>query len=72
VTVGPRSGFLIYAGVQPIDTAGPMQAFATADEETGGAAYRIVVSRLYPGLAKFAGGLQVMGSPLPGGRTIPA
>ena len=59
--------FLIYDGVQPIDLAGPMQAFATADEETGGASYEIVVSSIYPGLVQFAGGLQVMGLPLPSG-----
>jgi transcriptional regulator GlxA family with amidase domain len=58
---------LIYEGVQPIDVAGPMQAFATADEETGGTSYRIVAASLYPGLVGFAGGLQVMGARLPRG-----
>ncbi len=59
--------FLIYEGVQPIDVAGPLQAFATADEEAGGTSYRIVVSSIYPGLVPFAGGLQVMSVPLPRG-----
>jgi transcriptional regulator GlxA family with amidase domain len=59
--------FLIYDGVQPIDVAGPMQAFATADEETGGTSYRIVVGSIQPGLVQLAGGLQVMGMKLPRG-----
>jgi transcriptional regulator GlxA family with amidase domain len=35
---------LIYEGAQPIDIAGPLQAFATANEEAGGEAYRMKVA----------------------------
>jgi len=36
--------FLLFDGFQPIDLAGPWQAFATANEEMGALAYRLVTT----------------------------
>jgi transcriptional regulator GlxA family with amidase domain len=36
--------FLLFDGFQPIDLAGPWQAFATANEEVGALAYRLVTT----------------------------
>jgi transcriptional regulator GlxA family with amidase domain len=54
-----------YEGVQPIDLAGPMQAFNTADEESGGRAYRVKVASTRRCALSLAGGLPVLVSGLP-------
>src|SRR5437660_6613819 len=51
---------LAYNGAQPIDIAGPLQAFATANEETGREAYRVRVAALRGGALHLAGGLRVL------------
>ena len=55
----------VYPGVQPIDLAGPMQAFTTADEEIGGGAYRVRVAATKRGTVQLAGGLPVLASAPP-------
>jgi transcriptional regulator GlxA family with amidase domain len=55
----------IYPGVQPIDLAGPMQAFITADEEMGGGAYRVRTASTQRSAIQLAGGLPVLASSLP-------
>src|SRR5262249_20758331 len=56
---------LAYDGAQPIDIAGPLQAFATANEEAGGEAYRVKVAALRGGALDLAGGLRGLGAPPP-------
>jgi transcriptional regulator GlxA family with amidase domain len=56
---------LVYPQAQPIDIAGPMQAFTTADEEAGGHAYRVRVAALRRGAVPLAGGVSVLASSLP-------
>jgi len=51
---------LTYAGAQPIDIAGPLQAFATANEEAGRDAYRVRVAAVGGGALTLAGGLRVL------------
>src|SRR5262245_42077576 len=51
---------LTYDGAQPIDIAGPLQAFATANEEASGEAYRVKVAGVRRGPLELAGGLQVL------------
>ena len=38
---------LAYDGVQPIDIAGPLQAFTTANEVAGRDAYRVSVAAVH-------------------------
>jgi transcriptional regulator GlxA family with amidase domain len=62
----PKSVLIIvYPQSQPIDIAGPMQAFATADEEVGGDSYCVRVAALRRGVIPLAGGLPVLASGLP-------
>src|SRR5262245_63409616 len=56
---------LVYDGAQPIDIAGPLQAFATANEEAGGEAYRVKVAAVRGGALTLAGGLRVLVEPSP-------
>src|SRR5262245_46608947 len=51
---------LVYDGAQPIDVAGPLQAFATANEEAGGKAYRLKVAAVRRGTLDLTGGLRVL------------
>jgi len=51
---------LAYAGAQPIDIAGPLQAFATANEEAGRDAYRVRVAAVGGVALTLAGGLRVL------------
>lgn len=51
---------LAYDGAQPIDIAGPLQAFATANEEAGRDAYRLSVAAIHRGALNLAGGLRVL------------
>jgi transcriptional regulator GlxA family with amidase domain len=57
-----RRDILIFAydGVQPIDLAGPLQAFTTANEVAGGDAYRVSVVAIRAGTLSLAGGLRVL------------
>lgn len=57
--------FLVYPGVQPIDLAGPMQAFTTADEEVGGNLYNVRVGAPRSGSLTLAGGLTIVAAALP-------
>jgi len=56
---------LVYPQAQPIDIAGPLQAFATADDEVGGGAYEVRVTALDRGSVTLAGGLTISASALP-------
>src|SRR5689334_23622637 len=56
---------LVYDGAQPIDIAGPLQAFATASEEAGGEAYRVKVAAVHRGALDLTGGLRVLVEPPP-------
>jgi transcriptional regulator GlxA family with amidase domain len=56
---------LVYDGAQPIDIAGPLQAFTTANEEAGGEAYRVKVAAVRRGTLDLAGGLRVLVAPPP-------
>src|SRR3954447_26339089 len=56
---------LVYDGAQPVDIAGPLQAFATANEEAGGEAYRVKVAAVRRGALDLTGGLRVLGAPPP-------
>ncbi|HEY7661940.1 MAG TPA: helix-turn-helix domain-containing protein [Xanthobacteraceae bacterium] len=49
-----------YAGAQPIDIAGPLQAFTTANEVAGRAAYKVRVAAVGGGVLDLAGGLRVL------------
>src|SRR5215469_15129789 len=51
---------LSYAGAQPIDIAGPLQAFATANEAAGRDAYRVRVVAVGGAALTLAGGLRVL------------
>jgi transcriptional regulator GlxA family with amidase domain len=51
---------LVYDGAQPIDIAGPLQAFATANEEASGEAYRVKVAAVRRGALDLTGGLRVL------------
>jgi len=51
---------LVYAGAQPIDIAGPLQAFATANEAAGRDAYRVRVAAVGCAALTLAGGLRVL------------
>ncbi|HJP67347.1 MAG TPA: GlxA family transcriptional regulator [Sphingomicrobium sp.] len=51
---------LAVEGAQPIDVAGPLQAFSTANEEAGGEAYRVTVASLHPGALTLSGGLEIV------------
>jgi transcriptional regulator GlxA family with amidase domain len=51
---------LAYDGAQPIDIAGPLQAFATANEVAGREAYRVKVAAVRGGALSLAGGLRVL------------
>jgi len=59
---------LAYDDAQPIDIAGPLQAFATANEEAGGEAYRVSVAAFHGGALTLAGGLPVLAARLPRSR----
>ncbi|WP_347557432.1 helix-turn-helix domain-containing protein [Robbsia sp. KACC 23696] len=50
----------VYAGAQPIDIAGPLQTFETANKEAGGEAYRCSVLSQHGGPIRLEGGLTVM------------
>jgi transcriptional regulator GlxA family with amidase domain len=56
---------LAYDGAQPIDIAGPLQAFTTANEEASGEAYRVKVAAVRRGALDLAGGLRVLVGPPP-------
>jgi transcriptional regulator GlxA family with amidase domain len=56
---------LAYDGAQPIDIAGPLQAFATANEEAGRDAYQVSVAAVRRGAFDLAGGLRVLVAPSP-------
>ena len=56
---------LVYDGAQPIDIAGPLQAFTTANEEARGEAYRVKVAAVRRGTLDLAGGLRVLVAPPP-------
>jgi transcriptional regulator GlxA family with amidase domain len=56
---------LAYDGAQPIDIAGPLQAFTTANEEASGDAYRVKVAAVRRGALDLAGGLRVLVGPPP-------
>ena len=56
---------LVYPQAQPIDIAGPLQAFATADDEVGGGAYEVRVTAFDRGSVTLAGGLTISASALP-------
>jgi transcriptional regulator GlxA family with amidase domain len=56
---------LIYDDAQPIDIAGPLQAFMTANEEAGGQAYRVKVAAVRHGGLDLTGGLRVLVAPPP-------
>src|SRR5215467_5660078 len=56
---------LVYDGAQPIDVAGPLQAFATANEAAGGEAYRVKVAAIRRGTLDLTGGLRVLVEPPP-------
>ena len=51
---------LAYDGAQPIDIAGPLQAFVTANEAAGRDAYRVRVVGRVGATLKLAGGLRVL------------
>jgi transcriptional regulator GlxA family with amidase domain len=51
---------LVYDGAQPIDIAGPLQAFATANEEARGEAYRVKVAAVHRRALDLTGGLRVL------------
>jgi transcriptional regulator GlxA family with amidase domain len=51
---------LAYPGAQPIDIAGPLQAFATANEEAGRDTYRVRVAAVGGAALTLAGGLRVL------------
>jgi transcriptional regulator GlxA family with amidase domain len=51
---------LAYDGAQPIDIAGPLQAFATANEAAGREAYRIAVAAVGGDTLGLAGGLRIV------------
>lgn len=54
-----------YDQAQLLDIAGPAQAFAFANEESGAAHYRIKVGALVPGLAVTSSGLPLLAQALP-------
>ena len=56
---------LTYDGAQPIDIAGPLQAFATANEEAGVEAYRVNVAAVGRTALDLTGGLRVLVEPPP-------
>ena len=56
---------LVYDGAQPIDIAGPLQAFATANEEAGGETYRVKVAAVGRRALDLTGGLRVLVTPPP-------
>jgi transcriptional regulator GlxA family with amidase domain len=65
-----RVTILAYPGAQPIDIAGPLQAFVTADEEVGGGAYRVETLALPLALAgagavMLSGGLPILAASAP-------
>ena len=51
--------FLVFDGFQPIDLAGPWQAFATANEEVGVPAYRLVTVALKDAVTTADGALKI-------------
>jgi transcriptional regulator GlxA family with amidase domain len=55
---------LAYEGAQPIDVAGPLQAFATANEVAGREAYQVKVAARRGGTLSLAGGLRVLAEKL--------
>jgi transcriptional regulator GlxA family with amidase domain len=58
---------LAYPGAQPIDIAGPLQAFATASEEAGRDAYRLRVATAAGAGLTLAGGLRILAEKPPRG-----
>ncbi len=56
---------LLYPGTQPIDVSGPLQAFTTANEESGMDAYRVRLASLTPGPVVLHGGMPVLAAALP-------
>lgn len=56
---------LAYPGMQPIDLAGPFQAFTSADEEMGGGYYRLRVAAEAAGPVLLQGGLPIVATALP-------
>ncbi len=59
--------FLAYPGVQPLDLAGPYQAFTSANEEAGSEQYRPCVAAEAPGAIPLQGGLPVVATAIPDG-----
>lgn len=51
--------FLLFDGFQPIDLAGPWQAFATANEEMGAPAYRLITAGQQEGVTSADGALKI-------------
>ena len=58
-----RIVFFVYDGAQPIDVAGPLQTFETADKEVGGQTYRCSVVSHQGGPVRLEGGLSVLTEP---------
>jgi transcriptional regulator GlxA family with amidase domain len=56
---------LAYPGMQPIDLAGPFQAFTSADEEAGGGQYRLRIAAETPGVVPMQGGLPIVATAIP-------
>ncbi|WP_424814477.1 GlxA family transcriptional regulator [Roseococcus sp. YIM B11640] len=56
---------LAYPGMQPIDLAGPFQAFTAADEEAGGGQYHLRVAAERAGMVAMQGGLPIVAEPIP-------
>lgn len=56
---------LAYPGLQPIDLAGPYQAFTSADEEAGGGQYRLRVAAEAAGPVPMQGGLPILATAIP-------
>lgn len=54
----------VYEDAQPIDISGPLQAFATADEELGGNGYLCSIVSLQGGPIRLHGGMTVLAAPL--------
>ena len=54
----------LYDGAQPIDVAGPMQTFDTANEEAGGSAYKCRAVSYRGGSIRLQGGLSVLTEPV--------
>lgn len=54
---------LLFDGAQPIDVSGPMQAFITANDESGAEAYAIHLTAVDSTVAVLSGGMRVLVDP---------